>query len=137
MDKALTVLGEYRLRHPTSHCACPHISLDGVKSTPYLATIEFFTVRLWQRRGRDTARLWTGQLLAQRQVLEAEVSLPAEEKREKPKEVKERGKNVEIGRYPGFRNCSGPHLPAVGCSTGVKPLASALNDVGGVSTSTT
>jgi len=35
--------------------------------------------------------LWTGQLLAQRQVLEAEVSLPAEEKREKPKEVKERG----------------------------------------------
>jgi len=76
---------------PTSHCAYLHISVDGVKSTPYLATIEFFTVRLWQRRGRDTARLWTGQLLAQRQVLEAEVSLPAEETREKPKEVKERG----------------------------------------------
>src|SRR5512145_2421870 len=30
-----------------------------------------------------------------------------------------------------------PRQPAVGCSTGVKPLASALTDVGGVSTSTT
>ena len=30
-----------------------------------------------------------------------------------------------------------PHQPAVGFSTGVKPLASALTDVGGVSTSTT
>jgi hypothetical protein len=36
-----------------------------------------------------------------------------------------------------LRNCSEPHQPAVGCSTGVKPLASALTDVGGVSTSTT
>src|SRR5499425_3558161 len=36
----------------------------------------------------------------------AEVSLPAEEKRKKPKEVKERGEDVEIGRYPGLRNCS-------------------------------
>src|SRR5215475_3428218 len=36
-----------------------------------------------------------------------------------------------------LRNSSEPHQPAVGCSTGVKPLASALTDVGGVSTSTT
>ena len=57
-----------------------------------------------------------GRLLAQRQVLEGEVSLPAEEKSEKPKEVKERGKNVEIRRYSGFRNGSAPHLQLLGAA---------------------
>src|SRR6266567_9457234 len=45
-------------------------------------------------------------------------------------------RSTSIERDPP-KNCSEPHQPAVGCSTGVKPLASALTDVGGVSTSTT
>src|SRR5262249_51641119 len=37
MDKALTFSVNTGSDIPTSHCAYPHISLDGVKSIPYLA----------------------------------------------------------------------------------------------------